>query len=1060
MADPQDPWAAFNPQPLPSAAPAVVTPTGQSVTLGTPKTQVHLLSPDETSQTPGLNPNHTYQKHPDGSITDLGDNGQGLDPGSVDFVAHQYLTSGQMPALGMGNSSIRKQILDRASEIAGAKGLTGEAFATQIAHYKAGTAQVQNLEKQLAGYQQSEDTALANGEQFIERSAELPGQTQYPLINSVVQGVQRNVPVAGHDTVAAMDNAWKTFSDEYAKVLSGSPSGSGVLSDSAREAQYEILKGNYSLSQKRAALSQVRADMANRIAAMHQTINDAYTNLSKAPGYGVPDSFNAIVGGSQNNGGTKDAVAPVAAVPTSGNGNPPAGGGGNSPTDPSVQNVGGFRDQLTYSPDGAVAFHDALFNAAHAGQIKSVGDAQTWAAQYNKQHGTDYGVADSPVTRQAISAAVAGKPFSVDIPQMSQTEAARMNDRINVTKNNPKADAAIAGGLDSASVGAFRPLGALADATGDALTGKPFDYTGNLNADTNYIDAVKQGAPASYLGGQLAGALVLPTGGARTVPELSRLGAAYGGTYGFNSSAGQPLADKGVNALTGAIEGAALPIVFNVAGRAVGAVRGGINALASRLPEKAADFPINPDALAQAGQREGVTVNRAMINPNLDPKTTAVGKTMIGSRKLQSGMRDIGNQIEDRTQALGQGGTALEPQTAGGTVAGAGLRYITQTGQQFNRLYGSLQKATAGVKIPAAQAQLQTEELIKQLSEMPNQNAKEIEYLQGLRQDLSKPLTIDAMRGLRTKIRQDLAGGNLTFGPNEARVQSIADAAASDISNGLNAAGKGDVASRFQQVDAAYRDRMDMIQNTVQKLIGKRGQNLSGEQVYANLKTMAGPRGNASGLTRMFEQMTPDERNDMAATFADALGKNQAGDFSTAFLAKRIAAMPQAMRTAVFGQDGAKSLSNLALLATAHARVANKLGGSPTGLAGDYRGWLTDLVLGGGAGILTHSEAKGAAIAATGAALKATRDLMNARMLLNPDIQKWLSSAPSTVNQKAIDVHFNRLNSIAARNPGIAQDIMHFKQAIMNAAANNNAPVSGAVAASPDQGPQQQAQPQ
>ena len=90
-------------------------------------------------------------------------------------------------------------------------------------------------------------------------------------------------------------------------------------------------------------------------------------------------------------------------------------------------------------------------------------------------------------------------------------------------------------------------------------------------------------------------------------------------------------------------------------------------------------------------------------------------------------------------------------------------------------------------------------------------------------------------------------------------------------------------------------------------------------------------------------------------------------------------------------------------------------------------------------------------------AIKGMRDAMNARLLLNKDIQGWLKSAPATTSQRAIDVHFNRLNAIAAKNPGIAADIGRLRQAIMSAA-NNNAPVAGRVAASPDQGPQQQKQ--
>jgi hypothetical protein len=48
-----------------------------------------------------------------------------------------------------------------------------------------------------------------------------------------------------------------------------------------------------------------------------------------------------------------------------------------------------------------------------------------------------------------------------------------------------------------------------------------------------------------------------------------------------------------------------------------------------------------------------------------------------------------------------------------------------------------------------------------------------------------------------------------------------------------------------------------------------------------------------------------------------------------------------------------------------------------------------------------------------------------------------------------------RLNSIAARNPGLAPDISRLQAALKNAA-NSNAPMTGAAAASPNGGPNQQ----
>jgi hypothetical protein len=206
----------------------------------------------------------------------------GFDPQAVEFSAQQYLTTGQMPTLGMGKAAAqaRKQIIERAAKIAGADGLTGVDFAVQIAHYKAATQALKTLETQAGTVQQNEQTALANGQQFIDRSKELAGQTRYPALNSVTQTYLR---ATGDPTIAAMDSAWQTFTTEYAKVVAGSPTGSGTLSDSARREAQDTMRGNYSYEQKLAAFKQMQNDMANRMAAIHNTIAGKYDQLTKNP---------------------------------------------------------------------------------------------------------------------------------------------------------------------------------------------------------------------------------------------------------------------------------------------------------------------------------------------------------------------------------------------------------------------------------------------------------------------------------------------------------------------------------------------------------------------------------------------------------------------------------------------------------------------------------------------------------------------------------------------------------------------------------------------------------
>jgi hypothetical protein len=211
----------------------------------------------------------------------------GIDPSTASFYAQQILAGGTMPALGMGKSAAaaRQLIMKEVAKQAGAEGLTGVDLAKQVAHYQAGKKRIGTLETQFGTIQANEQTALANGQQFLDRSRELSGQTRFPMVNSVTQSYLRHT---GDPTVAAMDAAWATFSSEYAKVVSGSPSGAGVLSDSARHEAMDIMRGNYSVAQKEKAFAQMKADMSNRIAAIQGSITNSYSSLTKQPGKSAP----------------------------------------------------------------------------------------------------------------------------------------------------------------------------------------------------------------------------------------------------------------------------------------------------------------------------------------------------------------------------------------------------------------------------------------------------------------------------------------------------------------------------------------------------------------------------------------------------------------------------------------------------------------------------------------------------------------------------------------------------------------------------------------------------
>jgi len=380
---PPNVYAQFDPQPTP-ATPGFVPLSGQAPGWNTkgPKAQADL---DQTNLENRLKqhqletenrapPPSGYQYKADGTLAAIpggpSDSTDTLDPATRTYFAQQVLAGAPMPAIGMGKQAAqaRQAIMAEVARLAGASGLTGADQAAQIAHYKAGTGQITNLERMAGGIGVNEQTALANGQQFIDRSAELPGQTRFAPLNAVSDWIQRRF---GGTTISAMDAAHTTFVNEYAKVVAGSPTGAGTLSDSARREAMDTIQSNASMDQKQAAFAQMKADMANRLTAIHGGINEAYRALTNRPGYEVPDTTQGLLPSQQARQNMPGLLAPGTAGAAGAAGGPPGGAPGN------LGGVGGLPPGLSGGPGPSGGSPPALTLAT--GATKSTFDPQTSA---------------------------------------------------------------------------------------------------------------------------------------------------------------------------------------------------------------------------------------------------------------------------------------------------------------------------------------------------------------------------------------------------------------------------------------------------------------------------------------------------------------------------------------------------------------------------------------------------------------------------------------------------------------------------------------------------------
>lgn len=210
-----------------------------------------------------------------------------ITPETKKLYAQQVLVGVPIASLvtGMGKKAaqVKIDIMNEVSKQAKEAGFEGQSLAQQILHFQAAKAKVKMLETQHGTTMQNEETARLNGQQFIDRSQELPGQTQYRSLNAAIQFAQRHLDAPGHTDVAAMDQALDTFIGEYNKVVNASPTGAGVLSDSSRHEKMAILQGNFPKDQKLAAFNQMKIDMENRRKAQEDTIAKAYHDATVQP---------------------------------------------------------------------------------------------------------------------------------------------------------------------------------------------------------------------------------------------------------------------------------------------------------------------------------------------------------------------------------------------------------------------------------------------------------------------------------------------------------------------------------------------------------------------------------------------------------------------------------------------------------------------------------------------------------------------------------------------------------------------------------------------------------
>lgn len=232
-----------------------------------------------------------------------------LTPEAVDYVAQQYISTGQLPPLGMGKAATanRNAVINRAQQIEAETGSTGYDAVARHAAMKTAQATLTQASKTLSAVQASEDTVAKNMDIVASLAPKGAGPTGSPMLNAPIQSLRKNV--WGSPQVAQFDAAIGTVADEYAKVLTTSTGAGGTAtSDSARAEAYSRLSKASTIQQLRDVMGTMRQEMASRTSSLATQRAEQLAILNSRGG--TPQSAAAPAGGQRLSPAQAQALPP------------------------------------------------------------------------------------------------------------------------------------------------------------------------------------------------------------------------------------------------------------------------------------------------------------------------------------------------------------------------------------------------------------------------------------------------------------------------------------------------------------------------------------------------------------------------------------------------------------------------------------------------------------------------------------------------------------------------------------------------------------------------------
>lgn len=496
----------------------------------------------------------------------------------------------------------------------------------------------------------------------------------------------------------------------------------------------------------------------------------------------------------------------------------------------------------------------------------------------------------------------------------------------------------------------------------------------------------------------------------------AKAGGAGGAIYGFGSG-----------------EGAEESLGNAAAGAGIGALAGGaLGAAATRMGGGGPD-----PAILNAVREEQIAVPNLMVSPTRSAinKAGRLEADPAAAPVIQRAFEETNEAIGGKVSALGQGGQAKERADAGEMVRQAAKDIKEADKRAASAAYDAAEAIDGDPAIALDAMKTKLDDEIARLQRTPGQNAETIRELKKYRKDIDGPLPLSAVRDMRTNLRDNVSGDLTRSSAKkraDKRMMSVLEGTNEDLQKGLSP----EAWKAWQEADALYAGQMKFVKEALIPFVGKDFDQLPAEAIFDRLKAAANSNGRA--LATLHRRLSPDQSRDIAATFAESLGKAGPDDpFSTARFITQARKLSNSARQTIFGPSGADSFNNLLRLSRRLEQVKGEINRSKTArpviaAVRQRMNVIIGTVLTGGGAIAGGPVGGGAGLVAAGAlaAGSGISRALSAKALMNPRVSKLLLDGLDVDSVWKMDRFVQRLRVLSEREPALTAELEPIREAL------------------------------